>query len=163
MVRFIVIFIIISVGSGCSSKKVDLVDPVEAKFIVSPPTYAKGTNINVINECFMLEEVESSFLLYSRTYSLNSVLSKDITNISDDQFVIKMKFNDVTPNAFHPFSFRPISEAIISVSVMKNGEIVDEFSKKINSKWAFTACDRLEKIAKASGKYAAKWLNKRGY
>ncbi len=163
LLRIIVISIVMVISAGCSSSKIITGDPATAKMVLLPPSYSEGTNVNVVNECLMLQEVKSSFLTYSNSYSANSVASNEASKIRTDQFSIMLQFENVASNAFSIHSFRPISEATLVVSIMKNGELVDKVSKNINSKMAFTACGRLEKIAKTSGKYAAKWLRKKGY
>ena len=57
-------------------------------------------------------------------------------------------------------AIRPSSNATIKASILKDGATLYTTTKLIGSSVAFGACDRLEKISVAEGRYISKWASK---
>ncbi|GAA5214795.1 hypothetical protein ACFSJ3_05715 [Corallincola platygyrae] len=100
-------------------------------------------------ECSMLQVLNDSII----ENSANVTLSSDASG-----YALEVSFVEVVPHRWVFGSVRPSSSATFIASVTKDGQTIDTTKKTIGSAVAFGACDRLEKIALASGRYVAKWI-----
>lgn len=108
-------------------------------------------------ECEMLPVLKKSILDSSRPYSVNISPSD---SIAIDQYELEVEYVDVVPHRWTFMAIRPSSNATIKASILKGGVILHTTTKRIGSGVAMGACDRLEKISAAEGRYISKWLSK---
>jgi len=108
-------------------------------------------------DCAMLPVLKKSILDSSQAHSVNISPSNTIAN---DQYHLQVEYINVVPHRWTFLALRPSSNATIKASILKGGVTLHSTTKLIGSGVAFGACDRLEKISVAEGKYISKWLSK---
>lgn len=114
--------------------------------------------VRVKSECSMLEKLTGSILASVNNYEVNiKALNKE--ERPEDYFSLEVTYVNVIPHRWVFPSIRPSSSATVKAQIKKNGEVWYTTSKPINSGMALGACDRLEKIAVAGGRYVAKWAS----
>ena len=171
--KFIVIavtsILISSCGGSANHKKVSEPDSILTEN--SMPTLQLETvdfsgNVDVSKvkaECSMLEKLSSSILDSAKKYNANIVSNKTPEKQSPEDYILKTTYVDVFPHRWIFLSIRPSSSATVKAEIIQNGQVILSTSKAISSGVAFGACDRLEKIAVAGGRYIAKWSTKQVY
>ena len=107
-------------------------------------------------ECSMLERLTLSIVESSKNYLFN-IKSKELSN--DNKYELIVDYINVVPHRWTFLSLRPNSNATFKVTVLINGVPLHSTTKLIGSAVAFGACDRLDKIAIAGGRYITKWLH----
>ena len=163
--RLVMIFVISFIIAGCSNKKHQKnITPEAAVIKITETLYLSSITFSdeVIDgefrtECEMLPMVTKSILDSAKTDSKNILPSN---NIENDQYELKVEFVNVVPNRWAFLAFRPSSNATIKASIIKAGVTLHSTTKIIGSGVAFGACDRLEKISVAEGRYISKWVSK---
>ena len=163
--RFILIFAIGFVIAGCSNKKYQKVivqeqgiKRITQTVYLSEVTFSQAVSKGKFKtECAMLPALTKSILDVAQTHSLDIVPGNNITN---DQYQLKVEYVEVVPHRWAFLAVRPSSNATIKASVLKGDETLYTTTKLIGSAVAFGACDRLEKISVAQGRYIAQWLFK---
>lgn len=118
-----------------------------------------GAKVKV--ECLMLERLTTAILKSSQRYPL--VVKEKIAGVDHTEFVLKATYTNVNAHRWVFPSLRPSSSATVKAEILKNDQVVATISKEIGSGAAFGACDRLEKIALAGGRYISKWAAKQNY
>ncbi|NNG44617.1 hypothetical protein HJP15_17115 [Pseudoalteromonas sp. NEC-BIFX-2020_002] len=118
-----------------------------------------GAKVKV--ECLMLERLTTAILKSSQRYPL--VVKERIAGVAQTEFVLKATYTNVNAHRWVFPSLRPSSSATVKAEILKNDQVVATISKEIGSGAAFGACDRLEKIALAGGRYISKWAAKQNY
>ena len=78
---------------------------------------------------------------------------------SKAEYVVEAKYIEINSHRWVFPSVRPSSSATLHVQLKKGDEIIAKTTKEIGSGVAFGACDRLEKIAVAGGRYVSKWTS----
>ena len=107
-------------------------------------------------DCSMLERLTLSIVESSKNYLFN-IKSKELSN--DNKYELIVDYINVVPHRWTFLSLRPNSNATFKVTVLINGVPLHSTTKLIGSAVAFGACDRLDKIAIAGGRYITKWLH----
>jgi hypothetical protein len=109
------------------------------------------------SDCAMLPILKTSILEASKTNTINTLPSGAV---GIDQLELNVEYINVVPHKWRFMSVRPSSSATIKASILQNGVILHTTTKQIGSVVSFGACDRLEKISVAEGRYISKWLSK---
>ena len=159
--KLITIVVIIFFIAACSNKKhqkVVVQEKVSNKITqtlhLSRISFSKDvTDGNFRTECEMLPVLKKSILDSSQTYSSNITASD---KIESDQYELKVEYVNVVPHKWTFLAIRPSSNATIKASILKGGVTHHTTTKLIGSGVAFGACDRLEKISVAEGRYISK-------
>lgn len=126
-----------------------------------PVKFAEGLQVEKVEaECAMLKSITDSILASANSYSLKVDYREYEAAVAKQEAVLLVEFESVTANKFGVFALRPMSIATVKASIVKDGVVIDQFSKAISSRVALGACDRLEKIAVAGGREVAKWASK---
>ncbi len=108
-------------------------------------------------ECKMLASLSESILTNSERYPYQLITRKDVKPTQHDSIIVKVDYIDVVPQKFSIWAIHPVSVATLKVSLIKDDKELKSATKEIGTKVAWGTCDRLEKIAKAGGKFVAKW------
>ncbi|QYJ88401.1 hypothetical protein [Shewanella halotolerans] len=131
---------------------------------LATPEFAGNLDVDkVANECFMLQTLSDSIRASAETYQANILVDKSRNSEMPDEYMLRVTYIDVTPHRWVLFSLRPSSTATLKVDIVRNGEVVRSTQKAIGSGVALGACDRLEKIAEAGGRFVAKWSTQQDY
>jgi len=163
--RIIIILLISSFTSACSNKTHPKVvvnekenNKITQTLYLSDVTFAKEVKDGKFKtDCKMLPVLEESILDSAQTHSVK-ISSSD--TISIDQYELDVEYINVVPHRWTFMALRPSSNATIKASILKGGVTLHTTTKLIGSGVAFGACDRLEKISIAEGRYISKWLSK---
>lgn len=163
---FTSLFLVFSLG--CASTVKDVSSTIQGK-----KSNAEVTNLtllpigfpddsallDVMHECIMLEKVRSSAMSSSSKFNL--AIKNQIINepIDINGFNLKIDFIDVIPHRWRFPSVRPSSTATFTLTINKNGKAIGSTEQSISSGVSFGACDRLEKISIAAGRYAVRWAS----
>lgn len=108
-------------------------------------------------ECKMLASLSESILTNSERYPYQLITRKNVKPTQHDNIIVKVDYIDVVPQKFSIWAIHPVSVATLKVSLIKDNKELKSATKEIGTKVAWGTCDRLEKIAKAGGKFVAKW------
>ncbi len=111
-------------------------------------------------QCSMLEKLSESILQSAKEYGVKIVDDEIAENQKSGEFFLNVTYVDVTSHRWALFSIRPSSNATLQADIVKDGKVIRSTQKMIGSGVALGACDRLEKIATAGGKYIAKWSSR---
>ncbi|MGB2742585.1 MAG: hypothetical protein WBC60_18730 [Cognaticolwellia sp.] len=163
--RLIIICIISFFIASCSNKKHQKVivqeqerNKISQPLYLTDITFSQGvTEGKFKTECAMLSVLKKSIIDSSKTYSLNV---SSTSAIAIDQYELEVEYINVVPHRWTFMALRPSSNATIKASILKGGVTLHTTTKVIGSGVAFGACDRLEKISVAEGRYISKWLSK---
>ena len=107
-------------------------------------------------QCSMIPALTESVLNSSKD-TLTNILSSN--SIMEEQYELNVTYIYVESHKWRFPSVRPGSEATIKATILKNGVVEYSTQKSIDSWVAFGACSRLEKIARAEGRYIAQWVS----
>lgn len=113
----------------------------------------------VQRECDMLGVMRSSILESASSYHLALKDSGDSGALSENEVRVSVEYLTVVAHRWTPMSFRPSSTATFRVSLFEGGKLLGSSTKSIGSGVALGACDRLEKISLAAGRYVSKWVS----
>lgn len=163
--RLIIVYIFSCFITACSNKAPQkvMVQEQEHNKITQPLYLSDITFSHEVatgkfrTECAMLPVLKKSILESSKTHSINISPSN---TIDIDQYELEVKYINVVPHRWAFMSFRPSSNATVKASILKGGVTIHTTTKMIGSGFAIGACDRLEKISIAEGRYISKWLSK---
>lgn len=136
-----------------------------SKPIIYLPTPKFSTSLGVskvASECSMLNELENSILESAKDYDMN-IVKLASKAISESDITMEIKYTSLTSHKWRLFAIRPSSEAMLNIVIKQGNKILNQTNKSIGSSVAFGACDRLEKIAVAGGRFVAKWASRLGY
>ncbi|WP_444934587.1 hypothetical protein [Microbulbifer sp. JTAC008] len=126
-----------------------------------PVIFSDPSNLDKVkNECSMLEMLENSIINFASDHQLNFEYLESEAKISTDAIRVKVEFTEVIPHRWTFMAVRPSSTASFRISIYQNGKLSSEITKSIGSGMAFGACDRLEKISTATGRYVNKWVSR---
>jgi hypothetical protein len=157
---------------GCSNgpSKQTIIDKAQTGSVAIPTLMLETVDFEsdvevrkVKLECSMLEKLSASIL---DSAEVNNIIIKQGEGDSEpinNRYVLKVTYVDVIPHKWAFLAIRPGSIATVKADVFKNGQLVNSISKAISSKMALGACDRLEKIAVAGGRYISKWAAIQAY
>lgn len=124
---------------------------------LSDITFAKSVSDGKFKtDCDMLSVLEKSIMDSSKTHSLNISTGEAV---GPDQYELKVKYTEVLSHKWLFMAIRPGSNATVKASIIKDGATLYSTTKTIATGVAFGACDRLEKISVAGGRYISKWLS----
>ncbi|GAC19985.1 hypothetical protein [Paraglaciecola arctica] len=163
--RLIIVLVISTLIAACSNKKHHkvLVEEKEVNKItqtlyLSDVTFSKEVADGKFKtDCAMLPVLRKSILDSSLSHSMNISSSNKIGN---EQYELKVEYVNVVPHRWTFMAIRPSSNATIKASILKGDATLHTTTKLIGSAVAFGACDRLEKISIAEGRYISKWVSK---
>lgn len=152
------------IGMGCAStfKVIDeeKIESFRTIYLEAPQFLDGGVTKAVEDECEMLGLVGDSVQKNILTYGYR-IIPIGETEVEDfgSELVLKIVYSKVEANRMSGLTLRPASTANFHISIVKNGEEVNSVINSLSSRNAFTACERLEKIANSTGRYAAKWIS----
>ncbi|WP_299269662.1 hypothetical protein [uncultured Psychrosphaera sp.] len=160
--RLLMICLISVFMVGCSHKRAHKVvvherDKIAESFYLTDVTFSEGIEDGAFKtDCAMLSGLEKSILDSSKTSALKVLPSNSIT---PEQYELKVEYTNVESHKWLFMAIRPSSAAEAKASIVKNGKVLHSTTQSISSAVAFGACDRLEKISLAQGRYISKWLS----
>ena len=163
--KLVIVFIISCTVAACNSTSTQKVareeiqkNKITKTLYLSKITFSQEVADNKFKtQCSMLEKLKDSILSSSQLLSIKIRPSDKVTN---DQYEVKENYINVVPHRWAFPSVRPSSNATIKVSILKQGVILHSTTKLIGSAVSFGACDRLDKIAIAQGRFVSKWVRK---
>ncbi|MGL6161739.1 hypothetical protein [Microbulbifer sp.] len=165
----IIFLISVLIFSGCSGnppiagRKIEENRNTELLYLI-PAKFSDNLSVSKIEkECSMLLSLTDSVLAYANDNSLNIEYREDLSEVDEDQSVLRIEYEEIIPHQWRPFAVRPSSVATVKAEIVRGSEVIDITSKRIGSGVAFGACDRLEKIAVSGGTYIAKWAANSSY
>ncbi|TMO27543.1 MULTISPECIES: hypothetical protein [unclassified Pseudoalteromonas] len=119
--------------------------------------FALGVEADKVQrDCVMLDKLASSITDSAKKYLVTLVEQQEK---SKAEYVVEAKYIEINSHRWVFPSVRPSSSATLHVQLKKGDEIIAKTTKEIGSGVAFGACDRLEKIAVAGGRYVSKWTS----
>ncbi len=107
-------------------------------------------------ECSMLQTLTDSILNASNSASI--IIMKR-QHPDESEYQLSVNYIDVMPHRWGFLAVRPSSNATLKITVLKKGVPIHRTTKLIGSAASLGACDRLNKIAIAGGRYITKWLH----
>lgn len=134
------------------------VNKITQTLYLSDITFSKEvTDGKFKTDCEMLPVLKKSILDASQAHTTNITSTN---KIESEQYELKVEYVNVVPHRWTFMAIRLSSNATIKASILKDGATLHTTTKLIASAVAFGACDRLEKISVAEGRYITKWASK---
>lgn len=128
------------------------------KLSIGSIVYAPSVSIGKFREeCAMLGYLKESLIANAKNHSLPLA---DEQRSDDNRYTINVEYTEVVPHKWSVFSVRQSSNATFNLTVTDGDKEILRTTKLIGSAASLGACDRLEKIATAGGKFVAIWTSR---
>lgn len=165
-VSIALVLILAVTSASCSRNRVaSETASIPHKYGMMPATFGEHASVTsaVRNECHMEEVLNSSIQSTKSRIGLDINVVNNKSELNEYSDVLNVQFDTVDAHTWRFGSFRPASVAMLSVEIISDGKVVKTVKKNISSVVSFTACGRLDKIAKSAGVFVAKWAAKARY
>jgi len=108
-------------------------------------------------DCSMLTKLSDTI---TQTSHNHRVRINSVASYANHQYHLNVTYIDVVPHKWRLFSLRPSSNATFTATLYLGSEELHKTTETVSSGASFGACDRLEKIALANGRYISSWVSK---
>ncbi len=165
-ISVVLVLILAMTSASCSRNRIASdKSAVPHKYGMMRATFGEYASVTdaVKNECHMEELLNSSIQSTNSRIGLDINIVNNKAELNEFSDVLNVQFDSVDSHTWRFGSFRPASVATVSVEIVSNGKVVKTVKKNISSMVSFTACGRLDKIAKSAGVFVAKWTHKVRY
>lgn len=157
--------LIVFIGFGCRSTPspktplrttADTTVAIEGALKLSETSFAASLPKGKYQEqCKMLTTLEASILASAQKLGVPIHVDSAVATKDHE---IRVSYVAIESHKWRFMAIRPSSSATIEVEIIQEGQVLRAVTKTISSAVAFGACDRLEKIATANGRFVAKWV-----